>query len=412
MNAEIIAVGTELLMGDTQDTNSSWIGQKLPEFGVELKHVTIVGDDLQRLTSTVSLAWERSGLIIIMGGLGPTLDDLTREAIANMLEEELTTDPDLAKWLEDRFARRNINPMPIQNLRQAGVIPSAKPIRNSMGTAPSWWVEKDNRILVTLPGPPRELSTMWNTEIAIRLKDKLPGQKILSKTFKTIGLSEAAVDEAVRDVYEIEELDFGVYAKQDGIYVRAIAKAPTEKEASKILEKAESIIRQSLKDYIWGTNEDYPPEKVGELLVQQKLTLAVLESCTGGLLGAALTEIPGSSVYFMGGAITYTNDVKIATGIPSELIDNFGAVSEEVAKEMAVVACKRFEADCGIGITGIAGPGDHEGVKAGTVFIGVSTPNSVTVSKHEFPSRRPLVRNRAVTSALLQLIRALGTDGK
>ena len=409
MDAEIIAVGTELLMGETQYTNSSWIGQRLPEFGVELKHVTIVGDDLQRLTSTVNLAWERSNLIIIMGGLGPTLDDLTREAIANMLGEELTTDPDLAKWLEDSFARRNINPMPVQNLRQAGVIPSSKPIRNSMGTAPSWWIEKDNRILITLPGPPRELTTMWSTEIAYRLKEKLPGQKILSKTFKTIGLSEAAVDEAVNEVYKIEGLDFGVYAKQDGIYVRAIAKASTEKEASKTLLKAESIILQSLNDYIWGTGEDYPPEKAGELLAQQSLTLAVLESCTGGLLGAALTEIPGSSKYFMGGMITYTNDMKIASGVSSELLNNFGAVSEEVAKEMSVAACKRFNTDCGIGITGIAGPGDHEGIKAGTVFIGVNTPRSLTVTKHEFPSRRPLVRNRAVTAALLQLIKALNS---
>tara|TARA_B100000029_G_C17608296_1_gene968224 strand:+ start:4197 stop:5423 length:1227 start_codon:yes stop_codon:yes gene_type:complete len=407
MDAEIIAVGTELLMGETQDTNSSWIGQRLPEFGIELKNVTIVGDDRDRLASLLAMAWQRSGLIIVMGGLGPTLDDLTRDAIADMLREELTTDPDLAKWLEDSFARRNINPMPIQNLRQAGVIPSAKPIRNSMGTAPSWWVEKENRILITLPGPPRELTTMWDTEIAYRLKDKLPGQKILSKTYKTIGLSEAAVDEAVHDVYEIQGLDFGVYAKQDGIYVRAIAKAPSEKEAATILANAESIIQRSLSDYIWGTDEDYPPERVGDLLSQYKLKLAVLESCTGGLLGAAITEIPGCSDYFVGGAITYTNDSKINSGVPEQLLNKFGAVSEEVARAMSIAACETYKAECGIGVTGIAGPGDQNNIKAGTVFIGVSTPNSTTVTKHEFPSRRPLVRNRAVTAALLQLIRQL-----
>ena len=407
MKAEIIAVGTELLMGETQDTNSSWIGQRLPEFGLELQFVTIVGDDLTRLTDTLDRAWRRSDVVIAMGGLGPTLDDLTRDGIANMLGEEITTDPELKRWLEENFARRGPQPMPQQNLRQAGIIPSAKAIRNAMGTAPSWWIDTGAKILLTLPGPPRELTNMWSTEIAPRLKERLPGQKIMSRTFKTIGLSEAAVDEAVRDVYDLDGMDFGVYAKQDGIYVRAIAKADTETEALNTLLRAEAMIRDALGDYIWGSDEEYPPQRAGELLREKKLTVAVLESCTGGMVGAALTEIPGSSDYFVGGGITYTNESKVAAGVPVEVLREHGAVSDQAARAMAEAACLAYGADCAISVTGVAGPGDQDGVKAGTVYIGVATPDSVTVARHEFPSRRPLVRNRAVTAALLQLIQAL-----
>ena len=407
MNAEIIAVGTELLMGETQDTNTSWIGQRLPEFGLELEYAAIVGDDLTRLTETLDRAWRRADVVIAMGGLGPTLDDLTRDAIAKMLGEPLTTDPELKVWLEENFARRNVRPMPKQNLRQAGLIPSAVAIRNAMGTAPSWWIERDGKLLITLPGPPRELANMWTTEIAPRLKERLPGKKIMSRTFKTIGLSEAAVDEMARDVYDVPGMDFGVYAKPDGIYLRAIAKADTEAEALTTLLRAETMVRDALGPYIWGTDEEYPPERAGELLRRRGYTLAVMESCTGGMVGAAITEIPGSSDYFLGGAITYSNAMKAQAGVPDQTLQANGAVSEESAREMAEAARRTFGADCGVSVTGVAGPDDQNGVKAGTVFIGVAAPSGSTVTRHEFPSRRPLVRNRAVTAALLQLIQAL-----
>ena len=411
MNAEIIAVGTELLMGETQDTNTSWIGQRLPEFGLELEHAAIVGDDLTRLTETLDRAWRRADVVIAMGGLGPTLDDLTRDAIAKMLGEPLTTDPELKVWLEENFARRNVRPMPKQNLRQAGLIPSAVAIRNAMGTAPSWWIERDGKLLITLPGPPRELANMWTTEIAPRLKERLPGKKIMSRAFKTIGLSEAAVDEMARDVYDVPGMDFGVYAKPDGIYLRAIAKADTEAEALNTLLRAETMVRDALGPYIWGTDEEHPPERAGELLRRRGYTLAVMESCTGGMVGAALTEVPGSSDYFLGGAITYSNAMKAQAGVPERTLEANGAVSEEAAREMAEAARRTFGADCGVSVTGVAGPGDQDGVKAGTVFIGVAAPSGSTVTRHEFPSRRPLVRNRAVTAALLQLIQALQEPG-
>ncbi len=407
MKAEIIAVGTELLMGETQDTNSSWLGTRLPELGLELEWVTIVGDDLPRLTDILERAWRRSDVIITVGGLGPTLDDITRDGIAKMLREEMTIAPELRAWLEESFSRRNIRPMPQANLRQARVIPSCVAILNAMGTAPGWWIERDGKLLVTLPGPPRELTNMWTTEVAPRLKDFIPGQVILSRTFKTIGLSEAALDEMVRHVYDIPGMDFGVYTKPDGIYVRAIAKAEAESDALQTLRRAENEIREALGEYIWGTDEDAPSERVGQLLRERSYTLGVMESCTGGMLGAAITDVPGSSDYFVGGAITYSDATKVAAGVPSEVIGEFGAVSEETARAMAAAACGTYGADCGVGVTGVAGPGDHDGVQAGTVFIGVAVPSGVGVQQYAFPSRRPLVRNRAVTAALLQLAQAL-----
>jgi len=407
LKAEIIAVGTELLMGETQDTNSSWIGSRLPEVGLELHWVTIVGDNIDELTDILARAWERSDVVLTMGGLGPTMDDLTRDGIAGMLGETITTDPGLKEWLEDSFARRNMNPMPQQNLRQAGIIPSASSIHNSLGTAPSWWIERNGKILATMPGPPRELTNMWSTEIAPRLKERIPGNVIMSRMFKTIGLSEAAVDEMVGELYQMPGMDFGVYAKPDGIYVRAIAKAQTEAEVLSTLQAAETKIRAALDEYIWGTDEDLPAVVVGQLLRERGYKLAVLESCTGGMLGGAITDIEGSSDYFVGGAITYSLGLKVQAGVPAATIDDFGVVSEETAIAMAKAARRTYGTECGIGVTGVAGPDDQGDIKAGTVFIGVAHPGGASVTEHRFPSRRPLVRNRAVTAALLQLASAL-----
>jgi nicotinamide-nucleotide amidase len=399
-------------MGETQDTNSSWIGSRLPTLGLELQWVTIVGDDLTRVTDIIDRAWRRSDVVLTIGGLGPTMDDLTRDGIAKMLGEEITTDPDLKAWLEASFAKRNIFPMPAQNIRQAGMIPSAVTMPNTMGTAPAWWVERDGKMLATMPGPPREMMNMWNTEVMPRLKARIPGQIIMSRMFKTIGLSEAAVDELVAKVYDLPGMELGVYAKPNGIYVRAIAKADTEAEALATLLTVEEMIRAALSDYIWGTDEDDPAVRVGELLNERNAHIAVMESCTGGMVGAAITDIDGSSDYFVGGAITYSIAMKVQAGVDAKVIDEFGVYSAQTAEAMAQAACKTFGAEYGIGITGIAGSTDQqtpsgEEIKAGTVFIAVATPEGASAQEYRFPSRRPLVRARAVTAALLQVTQAL-----
>ena len=290
MKAEIIAVGSELLMGETQDTNSGWLATRMPELGLELQWVTAVGDDLAKLTEILDRAWRRSDFVFTIGGLGPTLDDLTRDAIARMLGEEIAVDSELVAWLEESFSRRGVNPMPPQNIRQAMVIPSAVPVRNEMGTAPSWWLERDGKVLVTLPGPPNELMHMWTTEIVSRLRKRITGSVIMARTFKTIGLSEATVDELCGRVYDMQGIDFGCYAKPDGIYVRTIARAQDEQAALSSLLRAEEEIRNVLGEYLWGVDDETPEARVGQLLRERGYTVAVLESLTGGLIGGALSE--------------------------------------------------------------------------------------------------------------------------
>ena len=413
MKAEIIAIGSELLMGETQDTNSGWLAVRLPQLGLELQWVTVVGDDLNHLIEILKRAWGRSDYIFTIGGLGPTLDDLTREGIAKMLEEEISEDPELVSWLNDTFSSRGIGSMPKQNLRQAWVIPSATPIKNEMGTAPSWWVERDNKILVTIPGPPNELIHMWNTEIYPRIQSRIVGSVIMARTFKTIGLSEAAVDEMVSEIYEMPGIELGCYAKADGIYLRAIARSSSQNESLLALDLADKAIRPILGDFLWGIDDESPEERVATLLKQSNFTISVLESLTGGLITSAITEVPGSSDYLVGGMTVYSNDSKVKAGVPVNLIEKYGAVSDETARAMAKAACSYFGSSCGIGITGVAGPDNQPGENAepGTVFIAVAHPKGVEVRKYKFPPRRTLVRGRAVTQSLLQLAQVLQMNG-
>ena len=407
MKAEIIAVGTELLMGETADTNSAWLAQRLPLVGLELRWITVVGDDLDRLTDLLDRAWRRSDCVLTMGGLGPTEDDLTRNAIAKMLGEPLTADPELVRWLEERYRRRG-TPMPINNLRQATVIPSATPVINSVGSAPGWWVEREGKVLVTMPGPPNELMEMWNATWQPRLQARAAGSVIRTRTFKTIGLSESAVDEMVKHLYATEGVDLGCYAKSDGIYLRAIAKAADEATALATLEGLDREMREVLGAYLWGMDDDTPQQRAGQLLREHGYALAVLESCTGGLLAGAITDVSGSSAYFKGGTVTYTSETKITAGVDPKVLEQHGAISGECAAAMALAACRGYAAECGIGVTGVAGPDDQEGKQPGLVYIATAVPGTdVTVTEHRFPGRRPLVRGRAVTMALLQLCQAL-----
>ena len=407
VKAEVIAVGTELLMGETADTNSAWLAQRSPVVGLELRWVTIVGDDLDRLTEALDRAWCRSDCILTIGGLGPTEDDLTREAIARMLGEPLTSDPDLVRWLEERYRRRGV-PMPVSNLRQATTIASATPVINSVGTAPGWWVERDGRVLVTMPGPPNELMEMWNAQWQPRLQARATGSVIRTRTYKTIGLSEAAVDEMVKHLYATDGVDMGCYAKSDGIYLRAIARASDEAAALASLDGLDGRMREALGEYLWGVDDETPQQRAGQLLTELGYTLAALESCTGGLLAGAITDVPGSSAYFRGGTVAYTVQAKVAAGVDRKIIEQHGAVSGECAAAMALAACAGYGTDCGIGVTGVAGPAGQEGKPAGLVYIATVVPGAdVSVVEHQFPGRRPLVRGRAVTMALLQLSRAL-----
>ena len=407
MYAEIIASGTELLMGELQDTNSSYLASQLPSLGLEVRQATLVGDDLEQYTEVLERAWQRTPFTFTTGGLGPTIDDLTRETIARVFQEDIYTDDGLLADLTDLFKSRG-NDMPPRNIKQAGLIPSAIGIPNRMGTAPGWWAEKNGHVIVALPGPPRELHDMWEREVVPKLRERVRGNVVLTRTIKTIGLSEAIIDEMASPVLGAENPYVGIYARPDGIYLRIIARASTDAEALSLIGPVEEHLRAAFQDSIWGTDGETAEESVGTLLRQNGLTLATIESCTGGMLADTITDVPGSSKYFKGGIVSYTNELKVASGVPAELIEKHGAVSGQVAEAMAEAVRLRLRADFGIGITGVAGPEEMEGKPPGTVYIGMAHSSGHESSYHRFPANnRGLVKRRAVITALLALRRVL-----
>ncbi len=406
MRAEIISIGTELLLGEITDTNASYLAAQLPLLGIDLLWVTQVGDNIGRLRECIQRARERSDIVLTTGGLGPTDDDLTREAIAAVLGEELSTDPDLERRLRDFFASRNI-PMPESNVRQAMLIPSARAIPNPRGSAPGWWVERDDKRLIAMPGPPAEMQRMWEQEVSPRLREKLGGEVIVSRTIKTLGMIEAAVGEKVQHLMSSSNPTLAVYAKTDGIHLRLTAKAKTEGEALEMIAKRETEVRSLLGDTVWGQDDDTLEALVGTLLTEKGLTLAVMESCTGGLLASTVTDVPGSSGYFKGGMVSYTNEAKIAYGVNAGLIADHGAVSPEVAADMARAARERLGADIGIGVTGVAGPDELEGKPVGTTHIAIYDGRETWLVEGRYPPLRHQVKRRATYHALFELQRML-----
>jgi len=405
-----VSVGTELLLGETQDTNAHFLASRLPALGIDLLYITVVGDNLERLREVVGRAFARSDLVLITGGLGPTEDDLTREAIAAVLGEEPRVDEELARQLRDFFASRGL-PFPERNLKQAWLIPSARPIPNPRGTAPGWWVEKGGRIIVAMPGPPPEMERMWQEEVAPRLRQRATGEVLVRRTLKTLGLGEAQVDETLGELTRSSNPTVAVYARPDGVHVRLAAKAASEEAAQAIIAPVEEEVRRRLGPHIWGADEETLEEVVGRLLKERGLTLAVMESFTGGLLADTITNVPGSSAYFLAGYVAYQPEVKAALGVDMEIIRRHGVVSDEVAAAMARAARERAGAHIGIGTTGVAGPDPLEGKPPGTVHIAIDHRGEVRSVAYRFYQGRLATKRRAVTVALGLLWRALRDAG-
>jgi nicotinamide-nucleotide amidase len=406
VKAEIISIGTEILLGEITDTNAAYLAGQLPLLGIDLHWVTQVGDNQGRIVEILQRAWNRSDLIIVTGGLGPTEDDLTRESIAGMLGEEMKIDPDLENWLMEMFGRIGY-PMPENNLKQAMLIPSARAIPNSRGTAPGWWVARDKKNLLAMPGPPGEMRQMWEGEIRDELRQKLDTAIIASRTLKILGMGEANADKLISHLLSSQNPSIGVYAKQTGIELRLTAKASTRQEADEMIAPVEAEIRSIIGDKIWGTDDQILEKVVGDMLREKGLTLAAMESCTGGLLASLITDIPGSSDYFRGGLVAYSNEMKIEFGVDATLIAKHGAVSAEVAQSMAVAARIRLGADVGVGTTGVAGPDELEGKPVGTVYIGV-TDGTITKSiRTGFPQHRRRIKHYAAMNALNELRKLL-----
>ena len=412
MKAEIVSIGTELLMGELTDTNASFIASRLPPLGIELQWVSQVGDNLDMLSETFTRGLGRSDVIFTTGGLGPTQDDLTREAIAKAVDEEMTVEDDLLEDLKGYFRGRGMD-MPATNIKQATLIPSARSILNRRGTAPGWWVEKDGKLIVSMPGPPAEMQGIWAEEVVPRLRQVVRGEVILTRNIKTTGLSEGGLDEMVSQYLGKENPYLGIYAKSDGIHLRIIARASDEASARGLIQPVEDGLVSIVGSYIWGYDDETPEQALGLLLKERHLTFATMESCTGGLLASSITDVPGSSDYFMGGLVLYGNDLAIADGVLAEVIERHGIASQESAEAMAQAARQQFGADIGIGVTGVINP-DEAGNRPvtpsepwGTVYIAIALGESVKHFPGRLPPRRTTIRRRGASTALIELRRLL-----
>ena len=384
------------------DTNAPYLAAQLPSMGVELQRITQTSDDMDLLINALRQAYERSELILTTGGLGPTDDDLTREAIAHLLGEALYVDSKSLDYLKGLFHKRGAS-MSSANIKQANLIPSARSIFNPIGTAPGWWVEKSGKIIIAMPGPPGELRQMWETEVYAKLSGYLPETVILTRNFKTHGLGESALNELIAPLFHISNPTFGMYAQADGVHVRARVRAQNNEEAQKILAPIETELWDILGDYIWGVDDQALEEQIGKELINQGFTIAIMESCTGGLLSHVITQVPGSSRYFKGGIVAYSDDLKIDWGVDHALIRDYGVVSPQVAQDMARAVKDKTGADLGIGITGVAGPDELEGNPVGTVHIGLAHAEGTLHFSRNYPSQRVVIKQRAVTQSLIEL---------
>ena len=406
MKADILSIGTELLMGEITDTNSVFLASQLPVLGIQVQGITQVGDDLDLIVQTLKRSINRSDIVFTTGGLGPTQDDLTRETISMVLGETIRADKALVIDLEHYFQSRHM-PMPHRNLKQATLIPSARSIPNSKGTAPGWWVEKNGTYIVAMPGPPGELHNMWFQEVLPALQNIPTGEIILTRNIKTMGLTEAEVDEIVSAYYGQKNPYLGIYAKPDGIHLRIIARASDEDKARTLVQPVEKGITQLLDSYIWGYDNATPQEEAIHLLKDLSLTLATMEHCTGGVLANRITEPDFSTPHVKGSLVSHSIEGLQQCGISESIIKSHGIISPEIAEAMALKAKTHFSTAVGIGITGVEGPSQVEGHPVGTVYTSIIIRDNLNHFSYHLPPRRALIRERAVTAALVELCRLL-----
>jgi nicotinamide-nucleotide amidase len=413
VNAEIIAIGSELLTPFRQDTNSLYLTEKLNQLGVEVIFKTIVGDDRERLTGAASLAVSRAELVIFMGGLGPTEDDLTREALAGALGLELHRDPAIITSLEQRFAARGWKMAP-NNLKQADVITGATVLPNANGSAPGQWMsgkyEGRERIIILLPGPPHELKALFEEQCLPRLRAKLPPQFIATRELKITGLGESQCDARVAPIYKLAtDVQTTILAGAGEIQLHLKSRADSLEVAQSRVDQLVEKIEEELGDCVFADNGDSMEQIVGYYLQMRNATLAVAESCTGGLLAERITSVSGSSRYFLGGAVVYSNQLKTAfADVPADLIEKHGAVSSEVAAALADGIRRRTGATLGLGITGVAGPTGGTAEKpVGLVFHALASQGGIEAAERRFTGDRKRIRWFASQQALDMVRRKL-----
>ncbi len=413
MNAEIIAVGSEMLTPYRMDTNSLYLTEQLNLLGVDVIFKSIVGDDLRRLVAAAQHGLFRSDIVIFSGGLGPTQDDLTREAVAEALGVGLKRDSELIARLEQRFAERGWKMSP-NNAQQADVLEGASVLPNPNGTAPGQWIsgEFDGRehIIILLPGPPHELKGLFENEVRERLRAKVPPAHLFTRTLKVAMLGESAVDSRVAPIYKrYKDVETTILAGAGEIELHFKTRATTLDAAQARADEVAGLVEDELDDAVYSRNGESLEQIVGYWLQMRNATVAVAESCTGGLLAERITSVSGSSRYFLGGAVVYSNQLKTElAGVPADMILRHGAVSREVAAALAEGIRYRCESTLGVGITGVAGPGGGTADKpVGLVFHAVASDSGTEVVQRNFPGDRKRIRRFASTMALDMLRKKL-----
>ncbi len=409
MRCEIIGVGTELLMGQTTNTNARDIACELSTLGIGVYYQTVVGDNEARLEEVFKQAFQRTDLVILTGGLGPTKDDLTRETVTRVLELPLEKNEAWERQLEDFFRKRQRSMSEI-NRRQAMVPRGAELLPNDRGTAPGIFLETKDRLVVLLPGPPRELLPMFQKQVMPRLREKLAGKGDLavmeSKILRVIGLGESALVSKINEILDRQSNPtIAPLAKGTEVHLRVTARAPSSREANALIQQAVDEITEALGDYIYGEDDVELEQAVSRKLINLQKTLALAESCSGGFLSHRLTNIPGSSTYFKAGLVTYSNEAKSGIlGLDQGLIETHGAVSEEVAAAMAHQVRQICGTDLGLSITGIAGPGGGTPDKpVGLTYIALQTEGGSFCRRYEFWGSRLEIKERASQTALYLL---------
>tara|TARA_A100001037_G_scaffold306707_1_gene354352 strand:+ start:15295 stop:16515 length:1221 start_codon:yes stop_codon:yes gene_type:complete len=405
MKADILSIGHELLMGELTDTNAAWIATKLPKLGISLNQISIVGDNINRLVETISLALSRSDLVVTTGGLGPTQDDLTREAVAAVLNETPSVQNDIVEQLTEYFASRG-QVMPKTNIKQAHLIPSAEFIPNKYGTAPGWWSEKNGKIIINLPGPPGEMNPLWLEQVEPKLKQLTTGEITLTRTIKTLGMSEGRIDELLTKHFGQTNPYLGIYSKQDGIHLRMISKAQTEPEALEILHPMEESIKGQLKDYIWGFDDDTPSESCRKLLRDNNLTLSTWDGCTGGMLADLLTQMEGHNQVYKGGMVSTDSDI-YHLGLSLSSDNKVTSISQSTANQMAKCIREEMDTDIGIGLISESEPTDNTTIRSAMLYISIATADTIFETSTTVPARRITIKRRAANTALIELAKLL-----
>lgn len=406
MKAEILSVGTELLLGNIVDTNAAYLARELASLGIPVYFKSTVGDNRERLRDVVRMAIGRSDLVVTTGGLGPTSDDITKDVIAEVMGTELVMDERAARDIRS-FFRRIGREMTANNLRQAMVPKDGVVFYNDAGTAPGVGFIKDGKVVVCMPGVPREMYQMWEKSVAPFLVERLSAAgeagTIASRTLRVFGVGESTCDAILDDIMRASENPtLAPYAKDGEVHLRITAKAPDRKTAEEMIDRIDAEVRRRLGDAVYGEDSRALEHIVGDLLRAKGLRLVTAESCTGGLIGEMITSVAGSSDYYDRGVVTYSNAAKTELlGVDPEIIARHGAVSHETCHAMAQGAKERSGADIAIAVTGIAGPGGGSPEKpVGTVYIGIAVPEGSVSGRFSLPGDRSQVRKRAAMNAL------------